>query len=85
MALSDEHLAKHVVEIQERFLSAGDYDGGGHSGVSLNIYCGILGESPKRLASFMANLTIGNIPKPLQTKIWPIFDGGDKLYFRPYT
>lgn len=65
MALSDAHIIRHCVEIQERFLSAGDTKGGGHSGVSLNVYCGILGEKPERLVKLLADLTWDDLPKDL--------------------
>jgi hypothetical protein len=59
MALSDEHLERHIREFSESYWK-GDYAGGGHAGMSLNIYCGLLAEPPERVGKMMLHMKYEN-------------------------
>lgn len=51
--LSDKHLRRHIVEWFEDYITRGDSRGGGHAGLSLNVYCALTKESPRRVASIL--------------------------------
>ena len=50
MALSLEHINKHCTEWTARYMRLGDHGGGGHAGMTLNIFAGLLREPPERIA-----------------------------------
>lgn len=95
--LSDEHLTRHCIEIHERYINASDSGGGGHAGMSLNIYCGITGETPERLTTLMAQAkftpeSIESAKKKLKTSygyssadLDSMTPSVETLYFRPST
>jgi hypothetical protein len=58
VALSDKHIQRHLREWTDLYLSGNDDGGGGHSGMSLNIFCGLLAEPPKRVVRLALDLKI---------------------------
>jgi hypothetical protein len=70
VALSDEHIEKHLRGWTEQYINSGDYGGGGHSGMTLGVWCGLLAEPPERVAK----IAMGMVAKSAT---------GDLLYFAP--
>lgn len=54
--LTDKHIEKHLREWTTNYLKGGDHQGGGHSGMSLNIFCALLHEQPKRVAKIAMSM-----------------------------
>lgn len=76
MALSDQHILRHIQEWTRRYIEGGDGGGGGHSGVSLNIYAALLGEPPRRIAE----LILGNkVSFPTKTERYVTPEGPPQL------
>jgi len=77
MSLSNEHIQKHLFEWTEEYLDRNDSRGGGHAGLSLNIFCGLLREPPKRVAALALRL---RYPEDYKNKK---ISAGIKRYFDP--